>query len=150
MEIRNGAAAGNHSNPLALPLLSSKCKFDSCDSRSKRVPAPGSYAHGASATGSGITYPSGSSRRGKCRSIQTPATEIREILAPPKTDELRARRFGHPEPVIRRRLFVHFNSSCIPASDHKLHLRPDAWHTCGMESVAIVKTVLSLACESVD
>jgi hypothetical protein len=74
-EIRTGPAAGNHSNPVALPLLSSKCKFDSCDSRRKPVPVPRSYARGASAIGIDATYQSGCSTSGKFRWIQTPALE---------------------------------------------------------------------------
>jgi hypothetical protein len=73
-EIRPGAA-GNGPASLPLPLLSSKCKFDSCDSRNKPVPTPGSYAHGASATGTGATYQSGCSTSGNSRWIQTSAGE---------------------------------------------------------------------------
>jgi hypothetical protein len=45
-EIRTGAAASQRAS-LQPSLLSSKCKFDSCDSRSKPGPIPRSYADGA-------------------------------------------------------------------------------------------------------
>ena len=66
-EIRNGAAAGNHFTPLTLPLLSLKCKSDTWDSRSKPVPIPPRYAHGASATGTVATYQNGCSTCGESR-----------------------------------------------------------------------------------
>ena len=73
--IRTGDAPGNHFNPLALPLLSLKCKFKSWDSPSKLVPIQRNCGDGASATETGATFQNGCSTRGESRWIQTPVGE---------------------------------------------------------------------------
>jgi hypothetical protein len=74
--IRTGAE-GNRSTPLPRPLLSSKCKFGSWDSRSKPVRTRGNCASGASRTETGATYQSGCSTSGELRWIRTSAGERR-------------------------------------------------------------------------
>jgi hypothetical protein len=73
-EIRHGAAEGNRFKPLRPSQLSSKSKFESCDSPSKPASAPRNYGRGASATGTGAISQNGCSRSGECQWTQMPAS----------------------------------------------------------------------------
>ena len=74
--------------PLQPPLLSSKYKFDSWDSRSKLVPFQPSCAAGASATEIGATFRSGCLTCGESQWIQTSTGELRDFSTAQKAGDL--------------------------------------------------------------